>query len=80
MRTILHAASESVTSKTHTESSHFACSEASLDHHVAPLVHAGFPFGEVGWDDFGNVVSYFSGALTDSPEESPLGIKLGREL
>ena len=43
----MHAAGEGIVSKAHTDGGHLGSSEAGLNHHVAPLVHAGFPFREV---------------------------------
>jgi len=80
VRTTLHSAGKSVTRKTHTESGHLTSSEAGFNHHVTPFVHAGFPIREVRWDDLRNVISDFCRSLTNGPEESPLGIKFGREL
>ena len=43
----LHTTGENISWEAHTDSGHLNCSEACLDHHVAPFVHAGLPLGEV---------------------------------
>jgi hypothetical protein len=51
-----------------------------VDHVVAPAVHSLLPLRECSGDDLGQVIVHLFRALTDRPEEAPLGIELRREL
>lgn len=80
MRTSSHARGEGFLVKTHANGSHFSSCEGGIEHHVAPFVHLGFPIVESLRDNLGDIFSYLLGALSNGPEEAPLGIKVGREL
>ena len=80
MRTTLHAASEGVSWEAHTDGGHLSSGEGSVHEECAPCIHALLPVDEGRGDHLRDVVSNFSRALSDGPEEPPLGVVVGREL
>ena len=80
VRTKLHLVSECGPFDAEPDGGHLCCSLDRVDHVVAPAVHSLLPLRECSGDDLGQVIVHLFRALTDRPEEAPLGIELRREL
>ena len=79
VRSSLHSPREGIPVNSHAKSSHLTNCLDGFVQFIAPLIHANFPVGELGWHHLREVISRAFRSLSDFPHEAPFGVENGSQ-